>query len=811
MNDPIESLQAALPERYRIERELARGGMSRVYLARESHPDRAVAIKVMDEQVTAHLGRERFLQEVNFTSRLTHPHIVPIFAAGEAAGSLYYVMPFVEGETLAVRLEREARLPIGDAVRIALHMAGALHYAHQNGVVHRDIKPGNVLLQGRHALVADFGVARALEEVEDVGMTGEGQTLGTPEYMAPEQAMGSAGVDGRADQYALACLLYEMLGGEPPFHGRTAQATLARHLSDSVPSLLSLRKTVGEELEGVILRALEKTPADRFQSVEEFADALGDAFASTDVSDTRGRTRPNRRPSRRRRALSIGSLAAAVALAGVVAVVQPWSGGARNVVLADGVYLNSAAVMPLENISGDPANDLLGVGLADEIIALLTRVPTLKVSPRYSAMALQRANLAVPEILETLGVQHMLQGTILVQGDRVRITVGLVDQTDTQTDTHIFEAQLSDWFSEQSRIATEVAKEFLVEIGVESTFTDDALPARGPGQANYLLGNEWLGRRTAEGIRRSIDLLWRSVEEDPDYGPAYASLSTAYAMALTYRYEIGLDGYVVAGLSTALADRAVELAPNSAAGWAARGFIRAVAGAPEPDIASDFDQAAKLQPNSPSVPSWSSRVLAMQGKVEEATIATIRAAELDPVHSGRQIAVAVQAYHKGDFPAAIDYADRALAIEPTLLLARAIKGRSLLLSGQARACLAMDLGAHTGLRALCMWESGDRDAAKALTDSLSTAEPQEAGTFTDVVRREDLAVFYGFTGNATEALRWIGEALAISPSGIEVRVIESAAFDPVRAAPGFSEGVAQLRAELWSRVLNEAKRPLRRP
>lgn len=785
--------------------------MSRVYLARESHPDRAVAIKVLDEQLTAQLGRERFIQEVNFTSRLTHPHIVPIFAAGEAAGSLYYVMPYVEGETLAVQLDREARLPVGDAVRIALHMAGALHYAHQNGVVHRDIKPGNVLLQGRHALVADFGIARALEDVEGHGMTGEGQTLGTPEYMAPEQAMGSDMVDGRADQYALACVLYEMLGGEPPFHGRTAQATLARHLSDSVPSLLSLRKTVGRELEGVILRALEKTPADRFRDVEEFADALGDAFASTDIRDTRHRAVARRRPSRRATALSIGSFLTAIAAAAVLVTLQTWQSSGTLPALAENFYIYSAAVMPLENISGDPANDMLGVGLADEIIALLTRVPELKVSPRYSAMAVSRANMAVPEMLEVLGVQHMLQGTILVQGDQVRVNIGHVDETNSQTDTHIFNARLSDWFSEQTRISTEVAKGFLAELGVENTPQATALPRRGPGQAAYLLGNEWLGRRTPEGIRRSVDFFWQSIDEDPEYGPAYASLSTAYALALTYRYELGLDGYVTAGLSVALADRAVELAPSSAAGWAARGYIRAVAGAPESDVASDFDQAATLQPNSPSVPSWSARILAMQGKIEEATAATLRAAALDPVHSGRQIAVALQALHQRDYPTAIDYADRALAIEPTLMLARFTKARALLLSGHADRCLAMDLGPHIGARALCLWGSGDQGAATAIVTSLAAPPAPKGQTYTDVVRAEDFAMYYGFTGNAPQALEWISTALEMSPSGLELRDLESALFDPVRNAPGFEESVAELREDLWARVLSTTDRPLRKP
>jgi len=274
-----EQIQELLPQRYRLEHELARGGMARVFLARESHPNRPVAIKVMSSQLTEE-GRERFLREVNYTSQLSHPHIVPIYAAGEIGEFLYYVMPFVEGETLADRLERDGTLPIREAVQITLDVARALQYAHGRGVTHRDVKPGNILFQDDHALVADFGVARAHDQ-RDPGVTREGHTLGTVEYMAPEQATGSADVDGRTDQYGLACVLYEMIGGETPFHGKTAQVTLARHLSDAVPPLRTLRGSLGTQIEGVIMRGLQKNPQDRFQSMAEFADALSDAFAAT--------------------------------------------------------------------------------------------------------------------------------------------------------------------------------------------------------------------------------------------------------------------------------------------------------------------------------------------------------------------------------------------------------------------------------------------------------------------------------------------------------------------------------------------------
>ena len=236
-DESFEALQAALPERYTIEREIARTGMSRVYLARERHPDRQVAIKVLDQDLTAHLGRERFLREVDLTSSLAHPHIVPIFSAGDADGALYSVMPYIAGETLADRMERKGRLPIEESVRIALEVASALQYAHGKNVIHRDIKPGNVLLQEGHALVADFGIARVLSLADQGSLTQAGHTIGTPDYMSPEQAGAQEHLDGRSDMYSLGCILFAMLVGEPPFPSSSVQATLARHLTEAPRSI----------------------------------------------------------------------------------------------------------------------------------------------------------------------------------------------------------------------------------------------------------------------------------------------------------------------------------------------------------------------------------------------------------------------------------------------------------------------------------------------------------------------------------------------------------------------------------------------
>src|ERR1043166_2964299 len=278
----FERLSAALADRYRLERELGEGGMATVYLAEDVRHRRKVAIKVLHPELSAVLGPDRFLKEIELTAALQHPHILPLFDSGAADGLLYYVMPFVEGETLRSRIAREHQLPVPDALRIAVDVAGALEYAHKRGVIHRDIKPENILLHEGRPQVADFGIALAVQQAGRNRMTQTGMSLGTPQYMAPEQAMGDKGVDARADLYALGVVTYEMLVGEPPFTGPTSQAVFAKVMTERPKPPIALRKTVPPHVNDAILTALEKLPADRFPNTAEFVRALRDtAFTHT--------------------------------------------------------------------------------------------------------------------------------------------------------------------------------------------------------------------------------------------------------------------------------------------------------------------------------------------------------------------------------------------------------------------------------------------------------------------------------------------------------------------------------------------------
>jgi Tol biopolymer transport system component/tRNA A-37 threonylcarbamoyl transferase component Bud32 len=312
-------LAGALSDRYRLERELGQGGMATVYLAEDLKHDRKVAVKVLRPELAAIIGAERFLSEIKTTANLQHPHILPLHDSGEADGFLFYVMPYVEGETVRDRISREKQLPVADAVRITTEVAAALDYAHRHGVIHRDIKPENILLHDGSALVADFGIALAASKAGGTRMTETGMSLGTPHYMSPEQAMGEREITGRSDVYALGCVLYEMLTGDPPFTGSTAQAIVARVVTEHPRSLTSQRHTIPANIEAAVLTALEKLPADRFASAAEFAAALGNSGYASKTAALTVSAGPTPRNAVRLRRVATGSATAAVLLGALAA------------------------------------------------------------------------------------------------------------------------------------------------------------------------------------------------------------------------------------------------------------------------------------------------------------------------------------------------------------------------------------------------------------------------------------------------------------------------------------------------------------
>jgi len=802
MNDLLERLQQALPERYTVERELGRGGMATVVLARERHPNRQVAIKVLEPGVTERLGHERFLREIDLLSSLTHPHIVPIYAAGEAGDLLYYVMPYVRGETLRDRLRRDGPLPLSAALRVANEVAEALEHAHRNNVVHRDIKPENILLHDGYALVTDFGVARAITAAGPEQITETGIAVGTPAYMSPEQAAGKPEIDGRTDVYALGCVLFEMLTGDPPFGTGTADTVLARHVTEAPPPLRDRLPAMPPDVERTVAKALAKSPGARYQTAGEFAEALT-VLRGAQTSGTRPVPPAPGLLTRLWRARWQVRVAAFVGVVAVAAAVwQLVRGMDSTLTVSPGHYRDSVSVMPVRNLTSDAWLNRLGDALTYDVIASLQRIPELKASAYVSVRVQEPESLQLRDVGASLGVRLVLVPQFRDVGGRVRLEAELVEAS-----TGRLVASNSWW------VASRNEGELLSQLGsgmVELIVSSVGLAARpqlsvraGPGYQQYLLGKHWLGRRTPSGIQRAIQHFQSAVAYDSTSAPAYEGLSTAYILALFYRYEIGMDGYEAARRSLAAAERSVRLDPAYAPGYGALGYVVSRAFGPTREAAHDFNHALELEPNSAQSLGWSGGVLLAQGRNEEALAAIRRAIDLDPFSPARWLSLVYAAFPLGDYDVVIDAARRASELEPELTLSRAMEGRAMLLSGRADDCVALELGPHEGVRAACLESLGRHAEAAAIVDSLERfvrngGEP--GAVYTDVVRVEDLACYYAWVGDAGRALEWLEEAYLLSPLGVERRVLESAMFDRVRSDPAAAGRIEEITRAIWPRV-----------
>jgi serine/threonine-protein kinase len=526
-----ERLAASLAERYRIERQpdgglwlLGRGGTATVYLAHDLRHDRPVALKVVHQELAESVGSERFLREIRFVARLSHPHILPLFDSGEIPpGSnggptlLYYVMPRVAGESLRQRLGREGRLPVRAAIRVARHVALALDYAHRHGVIHRDIKPENILFEDDQAVVADFGIATAVEGGGPDRITQTGLAVGTPAYMSPEQAGGAATVDGRSDIYSLGCVLYEMLGGQPPFAGPTPQSVMAKQVVAPLPSLRSVRPEIPEALERVLAKALAKEPDDRFATAAELAGALDASVLAA----------PAGGPDRRR-ALALLGIGAVAATALLFAVGL----GDRGEEPPD---TPTIAVLPFQNL-GAPEDAYFSDGITEEITSRLAMIPRLGVISRTSADQYRETDKSLKQVGDELGVDYILEGSVRWEkspagSSRVRVTPQLIRVSD---DRHLwagrFDETLEEVFQVQSRIAEQVAG--ALDLALQRP-AQEALAAKPTEDLRaydfYLRGNHFFDRAAdPEALRSAEEMYTRAAALDPAFALAFARLARTH-------------------------------------------------------------------------------------------------------------------------------------------------------------------------------------------------------------------------------------------------------------------------------------------
>ncbi len=506
MEGQLERLRASLAGRYDIERELGRGGMAIVYLARDCRHDRPVALKVLRPELAAAVGAERFLREIQITAKLQHPNILPLYDSGEVEGFLFYVMPFVEGESLADLLGREPQLPLEQAVQIAREVAEALSVAHSHGIVHRDIKPQNILLTGGHAVVADFGIARAIAEAGADKLTQTGMAVGTPAYMSPEQASGTEHIDARTDLYSLGCVLYEMLVGQPPFTGSTAQAIMARHSMEDVPALHIVRHSIPPDLEQIVLCSLEKSPADRFHTAAEFADALR-AVASGETPHLTGSlfTRAHRRWPRWGRPAALGA-GVVVLVGGVVTIMIIARPHRPPPIAAGGPDPHNLAVLYFEDRSRGGALGYVADGLTEGLIDELARVPGLHVVSR-NGVAQFRAEAVAPEsVARVLDVATLVQGSVEPVRDRLRVSLRLVEgPTGVDFNRVAFEVPSADPLAARDSVAREAGRMLRERLGQELRLREERGTAPS-GAAWALLQRGEHERKVAEDLVTQGDL-----------------------------------------------------------------------------------------------------------------------------------------------------------------------------------------------------------------------------------------------------------------------------------------------------------------
>jgi len=525
-----ELLPGDLVDRYTIERELGQGGMATVYLAHDQKHDRQVALKVLQPDLALALRAERFVRDIQIAAKLTHPHILPLHDSGEVEGIVYYVMPYIEGESLRDRLSREKQLPVEDALHITRDVAAALSYAHSHGVVHRDIKPENILLApGGEAVLADFGIARALTVAGGQTVSETGVAVGTPAYMSPEQGSGGGEVDGRSDTYSLACVLYEMLAGHAPFSGATAQEVIARHALDPVPTLEAARPGLPRGLAQAVRKALAKRPVDRFATADQFASAL------EGTSDDR--------PTRdRRRAIA---LAVVLTCAGLVVAGRYWLAGRGGASTERSPVTPRVAVMPFANHG--PAEDQYFVdGIAEEITAKLAGLHGLTAITPSSA-EYRDGKKSVKQIARELGAQYLLQGSIRWQtlADRqrtVRVTTRLIRAADqAQTWASAYDAPLAaaDVFRLQSEIAERVAAAMGIALQVPEREALSARPTNNlEAYSYYLQGLQYRKRSQLKvDYLNAVSMFERAVELDPAFAQAWARLAGVHALLYWYNHD----------------------------------------------------------------------------------------------------------------------------------------------------------------------------------------------------------------------------------------------------------------------------------
>jgi len=803
MSELLARLKEALRDRYIVEREAGRGGMATVFLARDRKLGREVAIKVLSPTVMTAVAGERFLREIRITAQLQHPNILPLLDSGDAAGLLYSVMPFVEGESLRERLLTD-QLPIAEALVLGREIADALDYAHRRGIIHRDIKPENILLSNGHAIIADFGIARAIGLASGNSLTARGLPIGTAAYMSPEQAQGEGGSDSRSDVYSAGCVLYEMLTGKMAFGGANLREVLAKQAAGRPTPVAELRPEVTPNIVAIVDRALARRPDDRYPSAGDMAADLRVATGEpARLSTPTPAVAPAWREPGERVAPSATLwnrvlLAAAVLVVVLFAATRLFDRGPGAGRLGGADDRASVAILPLETSGTSVEDEYLSEGLTEEITDRLETVHGLKVISPSSVVALKGRKLTVRQVADTLGVRHVLDGTLERSGGRLEARVQLIDASNGKVVwQQTYRLGADQVLQLQDVIARQVAGALNPAGGRMTMPTSPVRTAHAAAYDAYLKGAYWLARRTPEGLRHATAAFQEAIEQDPNYPQALAGLASAHTYAVIYGYRSEADPYSELAQALQLADRAVARDSTAGEAYHARADARSIAFYPEDSVRADVLRARRLKPNSAEVRMAYAWALFRAGRGDSAIAHARRALALDPLSPGIRHALVALAIGARRYDVALREVRPSGSEDTADPVSTVLEAYAQLLAGQATRCAERDLGPWVALRAMCLYQVGRAAEATTLADSL--ARELDAEHYAFLHQYADLAAYHAWRGDAEESVHWLERSVAHSPM-LHRWQLESGLFDKVRNRPEFRAGFARARAEAEERL-----------
>jgi len=694
MTEIRDELAGLLDDRYRILREIGRGGMATVYLANDERHAREVAVKVLHPELASSVGTSRFLREIEIAARLAHPHILTLIDSGEADGRLYYVMPFVRGESLRDRLRRETRVPLADAVQIIDHVASALAYAHAHNVIHRDIKPENILLADDQAVVADFGIARALQATDETRMTGTGLALGTPAYMSPEQAFDTKVVDARTDVYAMGCVLYEMLAGRQPYESGSVLALLARHVAARPPSVREVDATVPLYVDRAAMRAMAKEPEERFASAKEFAEVL----RAQTVVETVGRRR--------------------------------------------------IAVLPPVNLTGDPEQQFLVLGLHEALIGHLGE-GDVSVLARTSVLQYQGTDTPAREICRVLSVDAVVESSVFRSGDTVRLQARLIDgYTEEGTRTASCEGSVGEMLAMYQRLALDVVNTIPGQPAPIDATVKERAPASAVVYEKYMRGRVHQQSFNPADLDRAQRYFEDALAIQPDFAPAYAGISLIWGS----KTVLGMAPATELGNAwSESARRAVELDPDLAEAHQALAQGYTWYHFDWEKAEASYRRAIELDPDEPQARIFYSHFLGMLDRPAESDAQIARAMQIDPHNPFTQMLFGIQLGLTGRHEEALAQLQK---VPPNPLRSFGLSWQHFV-SGR----LAEGLADYREYFALL----GDTEVADAMADDggspeaamIRGAEVLVARSAQRFVKPNNIWHLFGWGGDAQRAIDWL--------------------------------------------------------